>query len=138
DLHDLALCVGLGANALAPYALYAVGLGIAPRAPKQPPASEQVIERLNNTVTALTHGLQKVTSTIGCHELRGYGQAFSAVGLAPSVAAVVGTPNYFGSEQHGLKWSDLARDAAERASELRGEKTSRLDNPDRFYPKMWK
>lgn len=138
DLHDLALCVGLGANALAPYALYAVGLGIAPRAPKQPLTSEQVIERLNNTVIALTHGLQKVTSTIGCHELRGYGQAFSAVGLAPSVAAVFGTPNYFGSEQHGLKWSDLARDAAERASELRGEKTSRLDNPDRFYPKMWK
>ena len=42
DLHDVVLALGLGANALVPYALYAVGLDIAPRAPREPLASEDV------------------------------------------------------------------------------------------------
>ncbi len=138
DLHDVALVIGTGANAVLPYALYAAGLGIAPRAPRTPLTSEQVIERLDNTVGALTIGLQKVTSTIGCHELRGYGKSFSSVGLASDVAAVFDTPNYFGSVHRGTTFSDIKSDAEVRAAELRGEKANKLDNPDRFYPKMWK
>ena len=138
NLHDLALCVSLGANAVLPYAMYAVALGIAPRPAKQAPDSEQIVEALSTTVRVLTTSLEKVTSTIGCHELRGYGHSFSSVGLATPVAAYFGTPNYFGSEARGLTWSALHRDAEERAAELRGDKVGKLANPDRFYPKMWK
>ncbi len=138
DLHDVVLALGLGANALVPYALYAVGLNIAPRAPRAPLASADVIQRLNSTLTALTTGVQKVTSTMGCHELRGYGNTFSSIGLAPSVAAVFGTPNYFGSEERGTSWDKLLADAESRAAELRGEAKNRMENPDRLYPKMWK
>jgi glutamate synthase (NADPH/NADH) large chain len=138
DLHDLALVLGLGANAVVPYALYAVGLGVAPKPPREALSSEQTVLRLNNTVTALIGGLQKVTSTIGCHELRGYGLAFSAVGLSSSIADVFGTPNYFGSAQRGTSWSHLHEDYAQRAAELRGDVSVRMENPDRFYPKMWK
>jgi glutamate synthase (NADPH) large chain len=138
DLHDVALCVGLGANALVPYTLYAVGLRLAPRAPKDIPNGDEAHTLLGNIVSALLVGLQKVTSTMGCHELRGYGQAFSAVGLAKNVAPIFGTSNYFGSEARGLTWSAMRDDAEERAAEMRGEKTAKLDNPDRFYPKMWK
>lgn len=138
DLHDVALAVGTGANAVLPYALYAAGVGIAPRAPRTPVTSEQTVERLSNLVGALTIGLQKVTSTIGCHELRGYGKSFSSVGLASDIAAVFDTPNYFGSVHRGTTWSDITSDALVRAAELRGEKPNKLDNPDRFYPKMWK
>lgn len=138
DLHDLALAVGLGANAILPYALYAVGIKIAPRAPKDLPTAEETAAMLGNLVSAFTIGLQKVTSTMGCHELRGYGLAFSAIGLSKSVAPIFGTANYFGSEARGLTWSALKADAEERAAEFRGEKTGKLDNPDRFYPKMWK
>ncbi len=138
DLHDLALCVGLGANAVVPYALYAVGLGIAPKPPREALSSEQVLLRLDNTVTALMGGLQKVTSTIGCHELRGYGLAFSSVGLSSGVADIFGTPNYFGSAGRGRTWADLHADYTERAAELRGETVVKMENPDRFYPKMWK
>ncbi|MCC6805743.1 MAG: glutamate synthase, partial [Anaerolineae bacterium] len=138
DLHDVVLALGLGANALVPYALYAVGLGIAPRAPREPLSSEEVIKRLNNTVSALVNGIQKVASTIGCHEVRGYGQSFSSVGLAPSVADVFGTANYFGSEERGTTWVNLAADAEDRAAELRGEVKNKMENPDRLYPKMWK
>lgn len=138
DLHDVVLCLGMGANALLPYALYAVGLGIAPRPPRQPLETEERVKRLSNTVNALTIGIQKVTSTIGCHELRGYGYAFSSVGLTTSIADQIGTPNYFGSRQRGLSWDDLKTDAIQRAAELRGETSNKLDNPDRLYPKMWK
>jgi len=138
DLHDLALCISMGANAVLPYSLYAVGLGIAPRASKEILDSEQIIARMSNTVSAMMTGIQKITSTIGCHELRGYGHSFGGVGLAKSVSAIFGMPNYFGSEARGLTWTDLKAEAEERAAELRGEKKNKLDNPDRFYPKMWK
>lgn len=137
-LHDLALCISLGANAIVPYVMYAVGIQIAPRPPKEAPSTEQIIESLSKVMETLTHGLQRVTSTIGCHELRGYGHSFSSIGLATGVAEYFGTPNYFGSEARGLTWSILLEDARERAAELRGEKQGKLANPDRFYPKMWK
>ncbi len=138
DLHDLALCISMGANAVLPYALYAASLGLAPRPPAEMPTEEELIERLTKAVTALTNGLQKVTSTIGCHELRGYGHSFSSIGLAKSMAMIFGTPNYYGSEARGLTWTALRDDAEERAAELRGDKRNRLSNPDRFYPKIWK
>lgn len=138
DLHDLALCISMGADAIVPYALYACALGIAPRRPKEAPSAEETLARLSNAIIALTAGLEKVTSTIGCHELRGYGHSFSSIGLARGVAAVFGTPNYYGGEARGLTWTALRDDAEIRAAELRGERSSRLGNPDRFYPKMWK
>ncbi len=138
SLHDLALCVSLGANAVVPYAIYAVSVKAAPRAAKEPLSSPEIVENLSRTVRILTAGLQKVTSTIGCHELRGYGHSFSSVGLASGVAAYFGTPNYFGSEARGLTWGALKADAEERAAELRGEQAGKLANPDRFYPKLWK
>jgi glutamate synthase (NADPH) large chain len=138
DLHDVTLALGLGANALVPYALYAVGLGIAPRPPREPIAEDEAGKRLSNVVGALIGGLQKVTSTIGCHELRGYGLSFSSIGLSTPVAEVFGTANYFGSAERGLTWSGLKESADMRAAEMRGEKPVKLENPDRLYPKMWK
>ena len=138
DLHDLTLALGMGANALVPYAMYAVGLEIAPRAPKQPLDSDTVQTRMNNILNGIISGIQKITSTIGCHELRGYGLSFSSVGIAPSVAAVFGTSNYFGSEGVGLTWEHLTQDSRQRAQEMRGESPTKMDNPDRIYPKMWK
>ena len=138
DLHDLALCYALGANALLPYALYAVALGIAPRAPKEKLTSEQTVKQMSGALKVLQGGIEKVISTIGCHELRGYGHSFSSIGLATNVASYFGTPNYFGSEARGLTWDAMKTDAELRAGELRGEVTGKLANADRFYPKMWK
>ncbi|MDD9956126.1 MAG: glutamate synthase-related protein [Anaerolineaceae bacterium] len=137
-LHDLALCTSLGANAIAPYAIYAVALKRAPRPSRKPLGPEEQLRSLNATVRILTAGLQKVTSTIGCHELRGYGHSFSSVGLSDSVAELFGTPNYFGSAERGLTWAAIQQDAEARASDLRGDTRARLANADRFYPKMWK
>jgi glutamate synthase (NADPH/NADH) large chain len=138
DLHDLILCASAGANAILPYALYATAIGLAPRRPSEVPSQEEINQRLNNTISTLTKGLEKVTSTIGCHELRGYGHSFSSIGLSKPLATFFGTPNYYGGDGRGLTWIDIKEDAEERAAELRGEKKNRLTNVDRFFPKFWK
>ena len=138
DLHDLAMCISMGANAILPYALYAVGLGLAPRSPKEPLTSDDIVNGLDTIISVMTKGLEKVTSTIGCHELRGYGHSFSSIGLSSGLASIFNTPNYYGSDGRGLTWDNLREDADMRAAEFRGEARNRLQNPDRFYPKMWK
>ncbi len=138
DLHDLAICLSLGANAILPYAMYAVGLGTAPRGSRKPLIAENVKTALGNTLNAIRAGLQKITSTVGCHELRGYGHSFSSIGLSRNIANILGTPNYFGSTGRGLTWTSVYEDAQARAQEFRGEVRARLKNPERFYPKMWK
>ena len=138
DLHDLAICLSLGANAIVPYAMYAVGLGTAPRGSRRPLVAEHVERALGNTLEAIRAGLQKITSTVGCHELRGYGHSFSSIGLSRNIANILGTPNYFGSTGRGLTWTSVYEDAQARAQEFRGEARARLKNPERFYPKMWK
>ena len=138
DLHDLAICLSLGANAILPYAMYAVALGTAPRGSRKPLVAEQVEASMNNALTAIHAGLQKITSTVGCHELRGYGHSFSSIGLSQNISDLLGTPNYFGSAGRGLTWTSVYEDAQERAQEFRGEVRARLKNPERFYPKMWK
>ena len=138
DMHDLSMCLSLGANAILPYALYAVCLGTAPRGSKNPLTSDHVKTYLGNSLKAIHAAIQKITSTVGCHELRGYGHSFSSIGLSKNLANLLGTPNYFGSAGRGLTWTALLNDADERAKEFRGEVRARLKNPERFYPKMWK
>ena len=138
DLHDLVLCIALGASAVQPYLMYAVALGLAPRRPKILPADSEKREMMSLVLKVLREGIEKVISTIGCHELRGYGHSFSSIGLANELADIFCTPNYFGSEERGLGWSALQVDAEQRASELRGEARTRLGNASRLYPKIWK
>lgn len=138
DLHDIAMAISLGANAINPYMLYAVGLGLAPKAPREQPTPDDIVANMDKLVGVMTKGFEKITSTIGCHELRGYGHSFSSIGLAKSLASQFDMPNYFGSEMRGLTWTDLKAWAEERAADLRGETKAMLANPDRFYPKMWK
>ncbi|MCY4539906.1 MAG: glutamate synthase-related protein [Chloroflexi bacterium] len=138
DMHDLSICLSLGANAILPYAMYAVCLGTAPRGSKNPLTDDHIKTYLGNSLKAIHAALQKITSTVGCHELRGYGHSFSSIGLSKNLVNLLGTPNYFGSTGRGLTWTSLMNDAEERAKEFRGEVRARLKNPERFYPKMWK
>ena len=138
DMHDLSICLSLGANAILPYAMYAVCLGTAPRGSKNPLTDDHIKTYFGNSLKAIHAALQKITSTVGCHELRGYGHSFSSIGLSKNLVNLLGTPNYFGSTGRGLTWTSMMNDAEERAKEFRGEVRARLKNPERFYPKMWK
>jgi glutamate synthase (NADPH/NADH) large chain len=136
-LHDIALLCGFGADAINPYAMLGVAINAYKgRAPEDP---EELTSLQVKLLKALKVGLEKVVSTMGCHELRAYGRVFSSIGLAPDVAEVFATPNYFGSAEAGLTWAWLDEQADTRAAEIRGEGgRSRLAKVDRFYPKFWK
>jgi len=135
NLHDLALLLGLGADAVNPYALFAVALK-SDGAPVEDAVAEPLLMR---AMENLQEGLEKVISTMGCHELRGYGRVFGAIGLAPSLAEVFATPNYLGNEHVGMTWERLNDDSRRRGAELRGEaEEPRMLFQSRFYPKFWK
>ena len=136
NLHDLAMLFGFGADSANPYALF----GVALKAHSGSLVDEEQQEAIQSALLkTLTGELEKVISTMGCHELRGYGRVCSSIGLAPSVADVLNCANFFGSEDSGLSWAVLDQEAAARAAILRGEAASpHLPRVERFYPRFFK
>ncbi len=103
NLHNLVVALGLGADAVNPYLLIEHAL-----ATGDPDA-------LPNLIEALRKGLEKVISTLGIHELRGYGRAFSAIGLAPDVARLVGVATFGASADAGYGWEPTPNGSARRS-----------------------
>ena len=134
NLHDLIMCIGLGADAIAPHLLFEVALDDAGRVRN---ASEQAA-RVANTLKALRSGIEKCTSTMGIHEMRGYGRLFASIGLSTEIAAALGTVNYAGSSQSGLRWEDLDADVALRSEIINGAGRAQLTRVNHLYPKVWK
>jgi glutamate synthase (NADPH/NADH) large chain len=126
NLHDLAMAMALGADALNPYLM----LDIAMHA-ENPKA-------LENLVTALRKGFEKVISTMGIHELRGYGRFQSSIALEPELAAHFQMRNFYGSEGRGLSLADLERDAAERFTIATGGAADGLGKTFHFNPFVYK
>jgi glutamate synthase (NADPH/NADH) large chain len=129
NLHDLILAVAMGADAINPYLLLETAVGRAG-------TPDEHAARLVKLMTALEKGLQKVTSTMGVHELRGYGKTFGSIGLTEQVAQVMGCVNYAGSAERGLDWEALLEDSRQRA-EILG-KPARLPKETRIYPHVYK
>jgi glutamate synthase (NADPH/NADH) large chain len=90
NLHDLVMAVGFGADAVAPYLLLEAALDD----PSRRLDPQQWAKRLSNTLKALNLGIEKVTSTMGIHELRGYGRLFGSIGLGEPLAQAMNTVNY--------------------------------------------
>ncbi|HOT93550.1 MAG TPA: glutamate synthase-related protein, partial [Anaerolineae bacterium] len=130
NLHDLILLLGLGADAAAPYLLLETAVDVATY-----PAA--IRERLEKTLQALNTGLEKVISTMGIHELRGYGRIFAGLGLSTALVEVLDMPNYCGSAERGLTWGDLDKDVETRRQALQAEKST-LEPVPRFYPLVGK
>jgi len=125
SLHDLALVIGSGADAVSPYLMFATAFA------KEGAAS------VANLYSALNKGLEKVTSTIGIHELRGYGRLFSSIGLGKDVADLLSIVNFCGSEQAGLSLADLERDSIKRHEDYASE-TAREAKTFHIFPRLWK
>ncbi|MEA4908696.1 MAG: glutamate synthase-related protein, partial [Anaerolineaceae bacterium] len=135
NLHDIILMLGFGADAINCYALFAVATQKGQLKNGHDQAETAQIHLMNS----LKAGMEKVTSTMGCHELRGYGRVGSSIGLAPSVANILKSPNFFGSESTGMNWERLDRESVERGQELAARTAVRsLERVDHFYPKFWK
>ncbi len=129
NLHDLMFAYGLGADAVNPYLM----LEIAAEAETK----EDRFRNLENLLTGLKKGVEKVTSTMGIHELRGYGRLFSSIGLSQDIARIFETRNFYGSIQVGTTWEKLDANIRERQKDL-ADGFAKPARQYHFWPKIWK
>ena len=132
NLHDLIMCVGMGADAIVPYLIFEETLSV----PNL--TLEEQTGRMKNILKALRSGIEKCISTMGIHEARGYGRLFASIGLSNAVALTLGTANHAGSEQSGVTWEKLDADIAARNTSYHSTGRGDLTRVNHFYPKIWK
>lgn len=132
NLHDLIMCIGMGVDAVVPYLMFESALS------EKEAAAEEQAARIKNVLKALHSGVEKCISTMGIHEMRGYGRLFSSIGLSQEVASSLGTHNYAGSERSGLNWHDLEADMKARSTVFNSVGRGDLSRTNHFYPKIWK
>ncbi len=125
SLHDIITAFGLGADLLSPYYMFITV------------ADEDQTAPLTNLFAALTKGLEKVISTIGIHELRGYGRLFSSIGLSKEVADELNIVNFFGSEELKYNFASMREDGIARAADYNNEK-ERIGKTFSLFPRIWK
>ncbi|PKN43130.1 MAG: glutamate synthase [Deltaproteobacteria bacterium HGW-Deltaproteobacteria-18] len=112
NLHDIMFMLGLGAAAVNPYMLWK-------QAYAQAESAEGLQRTLSNTLTALQTGVEKIMSTMGIHELCGYGRIFSSIGLKRELEDVFGCANFCSSASAGLGYPELEAQGRKRAELVR-------------------
>lgn len=139
NLHDMIIAFGMGADAINPYLMLEAAVAKSrTESSDQTARDHQVQKRVENLVEGLKKGLEKVISTMGIHELRGYGRLFASIGLSPEISRYFQTRNYGGSDKGGFGWENLKADALARQRVLRGESDPKMARDFHLYPKIWK
>jgi glutamate synthase (NADPH/NADH) large chain len=126
NVHDVMLALGLGANGVCPYTMVEVI------------CVEDYETDISNLCAALKKGIEKVISTIGIHEVRGYARQFSSIGVKPELAEIFQTEAFAASAKGGVGFADLDEDTNQRAHDLAGEEGAKPAKTFRFYPKVYK
>jgi glutamate synthase (NADPH/NADH) large chain len=126
NVHDVMVALGLGADGVCPYTMVEVAL------------VDDYRTDVSNLASALRKGIEKVISTIGIHEVRGYARLFSCIGVKPELTAIFDTPAYFGSNSGGTGFAALDSDGDERQRLLAGEEDGKPGKTFHFYPKVYK
>ena len=126
NVHDVVMALGLGANGVCPYVMVEVI------------CVDDYDTDVSNLCSALGKGIEKVISTIGIHELRGYARQFSSIGVQPELAEILQCETFCASEGAGVGYAQLDEDADERFQILTGEGEAKPAKTFRFYPKVYK
>jgi glutamate synthase (NADPH) large chain len=126
NVHDVMLGLGLGADGVCPYVMVEVI------------CVEDYEDDVSNLASALRKGIEKVISTIGIHEVRGYARQFSSIGVKPELAEIFQTEAFAASPKGGVGFQDLDDDTCKRQRILAGEEESKPAKTFRFYPKVYK
>ena len=79
NVHDVVMALGLGADGVCPYVMVEVI------------CVDDYDTDVSNLCSALSKGIEKVISTIGIHEVRGYARQFSSIGVKPELAEIFQT-----------------------------------------------
>jgi glutamate synthase (NADPH/NADH) large chain len=139
NLHDICFAIGCGADAVNPYAMFEVAL-------RDVAGTEDATKALRHCFALAHTGIEKVTSTMGIHEIDGYGRLFASVGLGPDIAETFGIKNYCGSEKAGLTIAKLDEEMRVRLAARRAQAdkppvkltgTSGLQREYRRQPYVW-
>ncbi len=127
NVHDVVLALGLGANGVNPYVLLEVV------------CVDDYAQDVGNICSALAKGIEKVISTIGIHEVRGYARQFSSIGIKPELAEIFQTEAFAASARAGVGFAELDVDADLRSRILEGDdEGAKPAKTFRFYPKVYK
>jgi glutamate synthase (NADPH) large chain len=126
NVHDVCMALGLGADGVCPYVLIEVI------------CVDDYEDDISNICSALRKGIEKVISTLGIHEVRGYARLFSSIGLKHELVEIFGTAAYYGSRQGGTGFAELNAESAARQQVLAGEQDGKPAKTFRFYPKVYK
>ncbi|HWO46871.1 MAG TPA: glutamate synthase-related protein, partial [Solirubrobacterales bacterium] len=127
NVHDVMLALGLGANGVCPYTMVEVI------------CVEDYESDVSNLCAALRKGIEKVISTIGIHEVRGYARQFSSIGIKPELAEIFQTEFYAASDRAGTGFAELDESTNARAHALSGDDAAaKPAKTFRFYPKVYK
>ncbi|MGH7493121.1 MAG: glutamate synthase-related protein [bacterium] len=129
NVHDIMIALGLGAEATVPHLMFRRTLtlkgGIAPA------------KAAENLLKCLESGVEKVMSTMGIHELNGYGKLFASIGFTTELASLFGVKNELGSDTIGKSIADLEQDMRTRL-EIKQKEMTRTPVESHLYPKVWK
>ena len=126
NVHDVMIALGLGANGVCPYVMVEVI------------CVDDYENDVDNLCAALRKGIEKVISTIGIHEVRGYARQFSSIGIKPELAEIFHTEAFAASEKGGAGFAQLDADTDERHQILTGDEEAKPAKTFRFYPKVYK
>ncbi|WP_088014826.1 glutamate synthase-related protein [Gottfriedia acidiceleris] len=124
NLHDLMVMKGLGADAINPYFLFGTISELE--------ASEKIVKLYD----VLNKGIEKVISTIGMHELRGYAKMFSSIGLQEDIASSLGVINFFG-DQAVSGYNLLEADSKKRYEDYNANNAT-MPKSFHVFPRIWK
>src|SRR3954452_24901945 len=126
NVHDVMVALGLGANGVCPYVMVEVI------------CVDDYENDVANLCSALRKGIEKVISTIGIHEVRGYARQFSSIGIKPELAEILHTEAFAATQKGGAGFAQLDADTDERQKILGGSEESKPAKTFRFYPKVYK
>ncbi len=126
NVHDVMVALGLGANGVCPYVMVEVI------------CVDDYETDVGNLCAALRKGIEKVISTIGIHEVRGYARQFSSIGIKPELAEILHTEAFAATERGGTGFAELDSDTDERQRILVGDEEAKPAKTFRFYPKVYK
>jgi glutamate synthase (NADPH/NADH) large chain len=119
NLHDVMFLLGLGIDAVNPYLMQRVTADFSDE-------KREVEKLVGGIMDILQKGMEKVMSTMGIHELCGYGRIFASIGLTKRMAEIFQCPNFCASESTGLSYKRLVALAKMRQERIRSDKNAPL------------
>jgi glutamate synthase (NADPH/NADH) large chain len=128
NLHDIMFLLGLGADAVVPDLIWETALMFTDD-------TLDAGQALSNTMDALQKGIEKVMSTMGIHELCGYGRIFSSIGLGRDLSGWFSCRNFCTGEVNGLTLAGLREMGRTRYATATASKTHNLWKAPRRNPR---